>query len=282
VNRIALLGTGLLGSGMVRRFLAHGTAVTIWNRTDAKARALEGDGARVAASPAAAVDGADHVHLVLSEDSVVDAVLEQIAPALKRGAIVIDHSTTLPEGTKRRFERLQQRGVRFLHAPVFMSPQMAADGAGLMLISGPRAEFDELRAELEGMTGEAWYLGDRTDLAAAYKLFGNAMLFAISGGLADIITMAQANAIDPVAALSVFSKFQVANTIGFRGPKMARGETTPASFELTMARKDVRLMTAAAAGAPLVVLPGLARRMDEAIAAGKGHEDLAAIGSVKK
>ena len=47
------------------------------------------------------------------------------------------------------------------------------------------------------MTGEVWYLGERPDLAAAYKLFGNCMLFAISGGLADVIAMARANGIDP-------------------------------------------------------------------------------------
>src|SRR3954453_10057356 len=99
MSKIALLGTGLLGSGIVRRFLKQGHAVTVWNRTEAKARALEADGATVAATPAAAVDGADHVHIVLSEDSVVDAVLDRIGAALKRGAIVIDHSTTLPEGT---------------------------------------------------------------------------------------------------------------------------------------------------------------------------------------
>ena len=277
MNRIALLGTGLLGSGMVRRFLKKGLDVTVWNRTAEKARALEADGAKVAPSPAAAVTGADRVHLVLSEDRVVDRVLEESVPALKHGAIVIDHSTTLPEGTKARFDRLRGRGVRFLHAPVFMSPQMATDGTGVILISGAAAEYNEARAELEGMTGDAWYLGERPDLAAAYKLFGNSMLFAISGGLADIITMARANGIDPIEALSVFSHFQVTNTIGFRGPKMARGETTPASFELAMARKDVRLMTEAARGEALVVLPAIARRMDERIAEDRGHEDLAAI-----
>ena len=112
-----------------------------------------------------------------------------------------------------------------------------------------------MRAALEAMTGEVWYLGERPDLAAAYKLFGNCMLFAISGGLADVIAMARANAIDPVEALSVFSKFQVGNIIQNRGPRMARGEVTPASFAVEMARKDVRLMMDAAKGQPLVALP---------------------------
>src|SRR3954468_9396885 len=255
-SRLALLGTGLLGSGMVRHFLKAGSPVTVWNRTTTKAQALPAAGATVAASPAEAAAAADHIHFVLPDDDVVDGIVDQIAASLPRGAIVIDHSTTLPEKTKQRFERLRGRGIRFLHAPVFMSPQMAEDGVGLMLVSGPKKEFDDMRGELEGMTGEVWNLGERSDLAAAYKLFGNCMLFAISGGLADVISMARANAIDPVEAMSVFAKFQAGNVIQFRGPKMARGEVTPASFEVAMARKDVRLMMEAAKSEPLVALPG--------------------------
>jgi 3-hydroxyisobutyrate dehydrogenase len=280
VARIALLGTGLLGSGMVRRFLAKGTPVVVWNRTEDKARALQADGATVAGSPAEAVAGADRVHLVLPDDAVVDGMLDRIASSLKKEAVVIDHSTTLPEKTKARAARMHERRVRYLHAPVFMSPQMAADGVGLMLVSGPSALFEEVRGALTGMTGEVWSLGDRPDLAAAYKLFGNCMLFAISGGLADVMAMARANDIDPMDALSVFSKFQPTNVIAARGPRMARGEVRPASFTVEMARKDVGLMTAAAKSQPLVVLPGIAARMDRVIASGAGDADLAALGPV--
>ena len=282
MSQIALLGTGLLGSGMVQRFRRSGTDVTVWNRTESKARALEQHGAQVAASPQQAVSGAERVHFVLPDDAIVSQILQQIEPALQKGAIVVDHSTTLPESTGTRAERMRAKGIRYIHAPVFMSPQMAADGMGLMLVSAAREDFDAVRPALEAMTGEVWYLGDRPDLAAAYKLFGNCMLFAISGGLADVITMARANAVDPVEALSVFQKFQVANIINFRGPRMARGETTPASFAVEMARKDVALMIAAAKGQPLVALPCIAKRMDEVIASGRGDEDLVALGSSNK
>ena len=263
---------------MVRHFLRAGTPVTVWNRTAAKARALEPEGATIAASPAEAAAGADRVHFVLPDDSVVDAILDQIAPSLEPAAIVIDHSTTLPEATARRASRLAGQGIRFLHAPVFMSPQMAADGVGLMLVSGPAKAFADVRAELEGMTGEVWSLGERPDLAAAYKLFGNCMLFAISAGLADIMSMARANAIDPIEALDLFSKFQAGNVIMGRGPRMARGDVSPPAFEVSMARKDVRLMMEAAKEQPLIALPAVAKRMDDVIAAGDGDKDLAALG----
>ena len=273
---VAFVGTGLLGSGMVERMVRGGETVTVWNRTDAKARALERLGATVAASPADAVASADRVHMTLPDDAVVDAIVEAFRPRLRREAVVVDHSTTSPGGTKMRLERMAGHGVRFLHAPVFMSPQMARDGIGLMMVSGAKVLFESIRDPLAKMTGEVWYCGEAGDRAAAYKIFGNSMLFVIAAGIADVFAMAKGIGMPPAEALEVFSKFQPGNIIKSRGEKMARGDFE-ASFELTMARKDLRLMIEAAADQPMVVLPSIAKRMDDAIAAGRGRDDLGAI-----
>jgi 3-hydroxyisobutyrate dehydrogenase len=273
---VGFLGTGLLGSGMVERMLRHGDSVTVWNRTAAKARALEPLGARVAATPRDAVASADRIHMTLPDDAVVDEMLEQLTPHLRKDAIVIDHSTTSPRGAKARVPRLNAAGIRFLHAPVFMSPQMARDGVGFVLVSGPGRVFEDARAALEKMTGEVWYIGEEPERAAAYKIFGNSMLFVIAAGVADVFAMAKGLGIAPAEALEVFSKFQPAGVISSRGAKMARGDFS-ASFELTMARKDLRLMLEAADGVPTIVLPAIAKRMDDAIANGHGREDLGAI-----
>jgi 3-hydroxyisobutyrate dehydrogenase-like beta-hydroxyacid dehydrogenase len=172
--------------------------------------------------------------------------------------------------------RLNGGGIKFIHAPVFMSPQMARDGVGLVLVSGPRAVFEEVRGELEKMTGEVWYIGEEPDRAAAYKIFGNSMLFVIAAGVTDVFAMAKGLGIPAADALAVFSKFQPGGIIKARGEKMARGDFS-ATFELTMARKDMRLMLEAAGSQPTVVLPSIAKRMDDAIAKGHGHEDLGAI-----
>ena len=112
MTNVAFLGTGLLGSGMVEGMLGRGDKVTVWNRTEAKARALEADGAKIARSPEDGVAAADHVHLALPDDGVVDAIIARFAPRLRPG-------------------------IRFLHAPVFMTPQMCRESKGLMLVSGP-------------------------------------------------------------------------------------------------------------------------------------------------
>ena len=157
-----------------------------------------------------------------------------------------------------------------------MSPQMARDAVGIMLASGPQTVFDDVRSELEKMTGEVWYLGEQADLAAAYKIFGNSMLFVIVAGITDVFAMARGLGIAPADALQVFAKFQLGGLIKLRGDKMARGDFS-ATFELTMARKDMRLMLEAAGNQELTVLPSIARQMDKAIAAGHGREDLGSI-----
>jgi 3-hydroxyisobutyrate dehydrogenase-like beta-hydroxyacid dehydrogenase len=273
---VAFLGTGMLGGAMVEGMLRRGDAVTVWNRTEAKARALQAYGATVAATPGDAVADAERVHLTLPDDEVVDQIVAVMTPRLSQGAIVIDHTTASPPGTKARVARLNAAGVKFLHAPVFMSPQMARDSIGIILAAGPQAVYDAVLDTLEAMTGEVWYLGEEGDRAASYKIFGNSMLFVIAAGLTDVFAMAKGLGIPATEALAVFSKFQPGGQIKSRGDKMARGDFS-ASFELTMARKDMRLMLEAAAGQPLTVLPGIAKAMDDAIAKGHGQDDLGAI-----
>jgi 3-hydroxyisobutyrate dehydrogenase-like beta-hydroxyacid dehydrogenase len=273
---IAHLGTGLLGAAMVENALAGGEAVTVWNRTAAKAERLAAKGARVAATPDEAVRGAERVHVVLSEDAAVDAVLPRIVPHVAKGAVVIDHTTCAPDGVRARYDAMERAGVLFLHAPVFMSPGMAREAKGTILASGPRDRFARVEPALAKMTGLVWHVGERVDLAAAYKLCGNAMLVAIAGGIADVFAMGRGVGLEPREALAVFEKFDP--RVFPRGQRMAEGDFTP-SFELAMARKDVRLALdmAEKSGLPLAVLPAIARRFDELIAAGHGADDYGII-----
>jgi 3-hydroxyisobutyrate dehydrogenase len=273
---VAFIGTGLLGSGMAEGMLRRGDKVSVWNRTESKARALEQFGAHVAGSPADAVAAAERVHMTLPDDDVVDSVMRGYLPRLRPDTVVIDHSTTAPRRTGRRVAQMAADGIRFLHAPVFMSPQMTRDSTGIMIVAGPQAVYGAVHDALAAMTGEVWYVGAQGDLAASYKLFGNSMLFVVAAGLTDVFAMAKSLGMSPADALQVFAKFQVGGVIKQRGDKMARGDFG-ATFELAMARKDMRLMLEAAGDQPMTVLPAIARQMDKAIADGHGKEDLGAI-----
>ncbi len=122
------------------------------------------------------------------------------------------------------------------------------------------------------MTGRLDYMGERTDLAAVHKLLGNAMIIGITAVMADILTLAKACGVDAGDAVGLLGALDMNAIVARRGKSMATGDFTP-SFELVMARKDVRLMLEASDGLPMAVLPAVAARMDELIAAGHGARD---------
>jgi 3-hydroxyisobutyrate dehydrogenase len=276
---IAFFGMGLLGSNFVRALRRRGEDVHVWNRSPDKATALEAEGARAFAEPAEAARGAARVHLTLPDDAIVDDVLERARPGLAADVVLIDHSTTSAQGALARIARWRERGITFVHAPVFMGPQNARDATGLMMISGPRSVVEPLRPVLAPMTGKLVDLGERPDAAAAFKLLGNLFLICMTAGLAEMLALAKALHVPPDQAASLFEQFNPGTTIGGRIKRMVDASFADPSWELTMARKDARLMldAAADAGVPLALLPAIAARMDVVIGEGHGAQDWTVI-----
>ena len=274
---IAFLGTGLLGAAFAEAAAKRGDTVTAWNRSQDKVAALAQFGVKPAATPADAVRGAARVHIVLKDDAVVEEVIAAARPGLAAHAVIIDHTTTLPVLTAQRSQRLNAEGVKYLHCPVFMGPPAALDAKGSMRAAGPKALFESVKADLAAMTGRLEFMGERADLAAIHKLFGNAMIISVSAAMADILALAQAGDVPPQDAVKLLGLLDLNAMVAGRGGNMAKGNFA-ASFELAMARKDVRLMLETAGDRPMAVLPGIAARMDQLIAAGHGAKDASVIG----
>ncbi|TMQ02685.1 MAG: NAD(P)-dependent oxidoreductase [Deltaproteobacteria bacterium] len=276
---IAFFGMGLLGSNFVRALRRRGEDVHVWNRSHDKAAALEAEGARAFRDPAEAARGAARVHVTLTDDAAVDAVLEQARAGIAPGTVIVDHSTTSTEGVLARIARWRDRGITFVHAPVFMGPQNARDSTGFMLLSGPPGVIDPLRPVLAPMTGKLVDLGERPEAAAAFKLLGNLFLIVMTAGMADMLALAKALHVPTAQAAALFDSFNPGVTIPSRIKRMAEASFSDPSWALTMARKDTRLMleAAAAGGVELAALPGIAKRMDAAIAEGHGAEDWTVI-----
>jgi 3-hydroxyisobutyrate dehydrogenase len=276
--KIAFFGTGLMGSGFVRRARANGLEVNVWNRSPAKARALAELGAVAFDDPAAALAGVERVHLSLADDASVDAVLEPLAAALPASTWIVDHTTTAVRPTAERVARWDARGRRFVHAPVFMAPAHCAEGSGLMLVSGDKSRHDALLPALQQMTGTVLYLGPAPERAAAFKLFGNLTLLGILGVLGDVNRLAHAVGISTEEAFDLFKNFNPGQMLPARAARIAAGDYKNPSFEISMARKDVRLMIEEAqrGGVDLFVMPGVAAMFDAAIGRGEGALDAAA------
>ncbi|MDB4940644.1 MAG: 2-hydroxy-3-oxopropionate reductase [Labilithrix sp.] len=272
---IAFFGTGLLGSGFVRALRRRGEDVHVWNRTASKAQALEETGAKALAEPADAARGAKRIHLTLSDDEAVDDVLERARPGFGEDVVVIDHTTTSVDGVRDRAARWKERGITFLHAPVFMGPTHALQSKGLMLVSGDPARIAAVEPALAAMTGKLENLGPLPETAAGYKLLGNMFLMFLTSGLAEMLGVARASGLTPSDVENLFTLFNPGTTVGARLARMTEGDFSSPSWELSMARKDARLMLAQAerGQVPLTVLPAIAELMDAVIAEGHGGED---------
>ena len=282
MSTIAFCGLGKMGAAMAARLRDSGHDLRVWNRSKDKAQQWAAAGGVVCDSPAAAAKGATEAHLMLADDSAVDATLfgdQGVLPALQRGAIVIDHSTVSVAAARARSQRIVSEGWRFLQAPVFGSPPQMAKGEGLMLIGGEQQTYEAIASELLEIASRHVMAG-KPEEAAAFKLMGNCMLVAVVEGLAEAFAIAHASGISSDRAMQLFDSFNPCGTIARRGPRIAHGDYSPATFELTMGLKDVRLMIEAAGNNGLV--PGLqatAAKMQRLIQDGYGQLDLAALGA---
>lgn len=276
----AFLGMGLLGSNFVKAMIKKGNQVQVWNRTAAKAKALEADGAKAFDEVTDAVKGADIIHLALKDDDTVNEVLEKASAGFKPGAIIIDHTTTSAQGAIERTKQWKNRGYSYQHAPVFMGPQNALESTGNMLVSGDQALISKLEPELSNMTGKLINFGPETGKAAGMKLIGNLFLIAFTAGIADTLALSKALGISSADVSALFDSWNPGAATPARLKRMTSGDFSNPSWELSMARKDAGLMIDAAqhGGTDLAVIPAIAAEMDRWIAKGHGNDDWTVIG----
>ncbi|SIM87644.1 NAD(P)-dependent oxidoreductase [Micromonospora cremea] len=240
---IAVLGTGRMGTPIARRLLAGGHRVTVWNRSPARSEPLAANGATVAESPPAAVDGADVVIVMLTDADAVEAVLfgpDGAAAALRPGAVVVQMSTIGPDEVRAVAGRLPA-GVSFLDAPVGGSVNAARAGR-LAIFAGGSADALESAAPVLEQLGSVRHCGP-IGAGAAVKLVANTGLVTAVAGLRDALTVAAALGVDRQTALDVLGRGPLASAV-------ERVGAPGASFAVALAAKDARLALRLSASAP--------------------------------
>ena len=191
-QKIALLGTGLMGFPMSRNIAQSGFAITVWNRSAAKAAPLTAFGVTVADTAAAAVDDADIVISMLSDGAAVGAIIDDVQAALKPGAIWVDMSSTKPQEARDFCATLDGANIGFLDAPV-SGGSKGADAATLaIMVGGDKAVFETAepvfaamgRATLVGPTGAGQLakLANQAIVAVTIGAVAEAMLLLEEGG----------------------------------------------------------------------------------------------------
>lgn len=278
---ITFLGTGLLGSNFTKALLKKGETVHVWNRTVEKATALEEFGAKAYATPAEAVKGAKRVHIVVSDDAVVNEVLAQAETGLEKGTVIIDHTTTSVNGAIERTEQWAAKGFTYIHAPVFMGPVNALESTGYMMVSGNQQVIAQATPWLEAMTGKLLNLGDTTGKAAGLKLIGNLFLISLTGGISDMLALGSAVNITGNDIAALFDAWNPGAMTPQRLKRVLNADFDNPSWELQMSRKDARLMMeeAARAGKELPATAAVAKEMDKWIEKGHAKKDWMIVAS---
>ncbi len=192
--RIAFLGTGLMGAPMLRRLLAAGHTVTVWNRSAEKARALADDGARVAATPAEAAAGAEIVFTMLSDGAAVaDVVFTQgAAAAMTAGAVVVDTSSIAPPLARDHAQRLEDMHIAHVDCPVSGGVAGAEAGTLALMAGGDAAMIDRIAPVMAALgrlthvgppgAGQVCKLANQQIVAITIAAVAEAMILVQAGG----------------------------------------------------------------------------------------------------
>jgi 3-hydroxyisobutyrate dehydrogenase-like beta-hydroxyacid dehydrogenase len=226
-----------MGTAIVRRLLATGRRVTVWNRTPAKAAPLVGLGAGIAVTPARAVAGADLVITMLTDAAAVEAALfgfsdsYSAAALLSPGAVVVQMSTIGPDEVRGIAARLSG-AVSLLDAPVGGSVGAAEAGTLTIFAGGSPAVLDLAEPVLRDL-GTIRRCGP-AGAGAAMKLVVNTAMVTALGALHDTLAVADAVSIDRAVALDALAA-------GPLGGAVQRATATGASFAISLAAKDSRL-----------------------------------------
>ena len=204
-TKVAFVGLGLMGAPMAFPILRAGFPLQVWNRTADKAKDLVTEGATLAPTPAAAARGADVVIVMVADDAALDMVLfgeEGLSRGLKRGAVVVNCSTTSPGMGFRAGTALRSLSVRFLEAPIMRSVYAAREGQLQMLVGGTADDFARARSVLEVLASDIHYVGD-VGRAATLKLACNILVAALTQAFAEYFVVARKSGVPFETMMSV-------------------------------------------------------------------------------
>ena len=276
---VAVLGTGIMGAAMARNLISAGMEVRAWNRSRGKAAPLEKDGAKVANDPVDAARYANFLLTMLSDtDAVEEAVRGGALPALAEDGVWLQMSTVGEVGNERLLRLAADHGVAYVDAPVLGTKQPAEQGQLIVLASGPE-EVREQSEQVFGAVGsKTVWLGNAGE-GTRLKLVVNNWIVGLLGVLAETVAFAEAIGVDPAKFLEIIEGGPLGLPYAQIKGSMMVEEDFPTSFSANLARKDAGLVldSARAHDLHMRITEAVTARFNEAIQAGHGEEDMAAV-----
>lgn len=246
---IAFLGIGLMGKPMATRLLQAGYAVTVWNRTRAKADELASLGAEVRDGAAEAVAAADIVITMLEAGPIVLQVIDAALSGLRQGALVIDMSSTRQSEAQALHAKLAEKSVRFIDAPVSGGVVGAQAGTLAIMAGGDAQDFAEAEPVLCIM-GRPTLVGP-AGCGQIAKLCNQLIVGGTLNIVAEALLLAQAGGADPAAVrTAIRGGFAESRILEVHGQRMLERNFMPGGQVMSQ-HKDLENVLIAAANAGL-------------------------------
>jgi len=278
-EKVAVLGTGIMGAGMARSLLRAGLDVTVWNRDGRRAAPLASDGAVVAPDPSSAVAGADVVLTMLFDGAAVTEVMTGALPAVDGRAVWVQSSTVGIEATAELASLAGRFGVGFVDAPVLGTRQPAEQGKLTVLAAGPETLRDRVAAVFDAVAARTVWVGERPGDGHRLKLVANAWVLSITAATAQSIALAGGLGLDPARFLDVIAGGPTDSGYAqAKGRTMIAGEFTPA-FAVDGAAKDAGLILTALRESDVDdrLMTAVEALFTAAATAGHADDDMAAV-----
>ncbi|WP_432042344.1 NAD(P)-dependent oxidoreductase [Streptomyces cadmiisoli] len=278
---VSVLGTGIMGAAMARNIAAAGHTVRAWNRTREKAEPLAADGAHIADTPAEAVEGADVVLTMLYDGPSALEVMREAAPALRPGTAWVQSTTAGIEAIGDLSAFAAEHGLVLYDAPVLGTRQPAEAGQLLVIAAGPSEGRQVVEPVFDAVGARTLWTGEDAAAASAtrLKLVANSWVLAATNAVGEVLALAKALDVAPQGFFDVIAGGPL--DMGYLRAKagiILDDKLTPASFAVSTAAKDARLIVEAgeANGVRLDVAAASLERFSRAAAQGHGEEDMAA------
>ena len=254
-TRVGFVGLGIMGAPMARNLIKAGFHVTVYNRTRSRTEGLVSAGAKRADSPAEAATEADVVITIVSDTPDVEEVIlgeQGVIEGIRPDAVVIDMSTISPQATRRIAERLREKKVHMLDAPVSGGEQGAIDGTLSIMVGGEAQIFERCLPVFNAMGRSVTHVGP-TGMGQTAKLMNQILVTGTLNAVVEALVFAQKSGVDLEKALGAVTggaagSWQLANL----APRITRRDFRP-GFMIDLMQKDLGLVleAAAAMGVPL-------------------------------
>src|SRR5271163_287665 len=284
VMKVGFVGLGHMGSGMAASLLKAGHEVIVYNRTRAKAELLIAQGARVVDSVAGACRESA-VITMLADDDAEGLVLGKggIVDSLPKGGIHISSSTISVALSEVLGKAHAKAGQRFVAAPVFGRPEVAAAGQLFVITAGPADAIAAATPLFDAIGQKTFVVSETPKAANLVKLSGNFLIAVVIESLGEAMALVSKGGVGRHQYLDILtSTLFSAPVYKTYGVLIANKKFSPAGFAAPLGQKDIRLVLAAAEElrVPMPIASLLRDRFLTLLAHGGDSLDWTAIGAL--